>query len=297
MKNRKKLISGCLLGIVGIACLRYIVKNEKDKKYPVERYWDEQEEKQQNTSGDDTQTDCDAEEKDVTHSVTIDNITYEFVDCDMIEDTEIEMQTRYPAEFFVDSALPDANYQTDLLWDYEKMYEEIPELEDIKEIVLNPYNYTEEEYNALTDPYARQDAGDKYRIEGHPKSRYYFVKMRIENESVESREIVLSDLYLIQTNRAKSYAVTTDNIIYFDKTQYVENPDRLSWFTWYTMKPKEVLECVIGYEIDEHSLYDLHEERLMYIGTISVEMLDSWVNPVLSKTVVPLYDLMGNESE
>ena len=24
MKNRKKLISGCLLGIVGIACLRYI---------------------------------------------------------------------------------------------------------------------------------------------------------------------------------------------------------------------------------------------------------------------------------
>ena len=136
MKNRKKLISGCLLGIVGIACLRYIVKNEKDKKYPVERYWDEQEEKQQNTSGDDTQTDCDAEEKDVTHSVTIDNITYEFVDCDMIEDTEIEMQTRYPAEFFIDSALPDANYQTDLLWDYEKMYEEIPELEDIKEIVL-----------------------------------------------------------------------------------------------------------------------------------------------------------------
>ena len=180
MKNRKKLISGCLLGIVGIACLRYIVKNEKDKKYPVERYWDEQEEKQQNTSGDDTQTDCDAEEKDVTHSVTIDNITYEFVDCDMIEDTEIEMQTRYPAEFFIDSALPDANYQTDLLWDYEKMYEEITELEDIKEIVLNPYNYTEEEYNALTDPYARQDAGDKYRIEGHPKSRYYFVKMRIE---------------------------------------------------------------------------------------------------------------------
>lgn len=101
MKNRKKLISGCLLGIVGIACLRYIVKNEKDKKYPVERYWDEQEEKQQNTSGDDTQTDCDAEEKDVTHSVTIDNITYEFVDCDMIEDTEIEMQTRYPAEFLL----------------------------------------------------------------------------------------------------------------------------------------------------------------------------------------------------
>lgn len=38
-------------------------ENEKDKKYPVERYWDEQEEKQQNTSGDDTQTDCDAEEK------------------------------------------------------------------------------------------------------------------------------------------------------------------------------------------------------------------------------------------
>ena len=287
MKNRKKLISGCLLGIVGIACLRYIVKNEKDKKYPVERYWDEQEEKQQNTSGDDTQTDCDAEEKDVTHSVTIDNITYEFVDCDMIEDTEIEMQTRYPAEFFIDSALPDANYQTDLLWDLIQFLLYPP-------IQGFPHTFS---HNPITDPYARQDAGDKYRIEGHPKSRYYFVKMRIENESVESREIVLSDLYLIQTNRAKSYAVTTDNIIYFDKTQYVENPDRLSWFTWYTMKPKEVLECVIGYEIDEHSLYDLHEERLMYIGTISVEMLDSWVNPVLSKTVVPLYDLMGNESE
>ena len=174
----------------------------------------------------------------MTHSVTFDNITFEFVGCDMIEDTEIEMQTRYPAEFFIDSALPDANYQTDLLWDYEKMYEEIPELEDIKEIVLNPYNYTEEEYNALTDPYARQDAGDKYRIEGHPKSRYYFVKMRIENESVESREIVLSDLYLIQTNRAKSYAVTTDNIIYFDKTQYVAPPARPRPPTRPTMKPK-----------------------------------------------------------
>ena len=50
-------------------------------------------------------------------------------------------------------------------------------------------------------------------------------------------------------------------------------------------------------QFKEKVLYDLHEERLMYIGTISVEMLDSWVNPVLSKTVVPLYDLMGNESE
>jgi len=153
------------------------------------------------------------------------------------------------------------------------------------------------DYAVCYDYVIKRYISDCYNQKFNPKSRYYFVKMRIENESVESREIVLSDLYLIQTNRAKSYAVTTDNIIYFDKTQYVENPDRLSWFTWYTMKPKEVLECVIGYEIDEHSLYDLHEERLMYIGTISVEMLDSWVNPVLSKTVVPLYDLMGNESE
>lgn len=296
MKKNKWLMVGGLLIIIGIACFRYITKDEKDRQYPVERYR-EQESQQDNANNIDALEHTNTDEGDTSHSMTIGNFSYDFLWCDIVDDTEIEIQTKYPAKWFDEGKIPDADYQTNLLWDYEAMYRENPQLENIKDVVLNPYSYSEEEYEALVEPYRSLDEGDKYRIEGHPKSRYYFVKLRITNNSNKSREVALNNLYLIQTNEIKSYAVTSDYVIYFDKAQHTEGDDRIHRFCWYTMQPKEILECVIGYEMDEHSLYDLHDERLMYIGILSDDIWDKWVNPVLSKTVVPLYDLPETNDE
>ena len=47
MKKIKWITAGVILLVAGVACWNYIVKNERDKEYPVERYMEQEEEKQQ----------------------------------------------------------------------------------------------------------------------------------------------------------------------------------------------------------------------------------------------------------
>ena len=60
MKKIKWITVGVILLVAGVICWNYIVKNERDKKYPVERYIEQEEEKQQDNTTVASNTDSDA---------------------------------------------------------------------------------------------------------------------------------------------------------------------------------------------------------------------------------------------
>lgn len=73
----------------------------------------------------------------------------------------------------------------------------------------------------------------------------------------------------------------------------LEGKKEPSFFFWYNMAPGEVLECTVGFQVRDDWIYP--SDQYVYAGFVSSEMYNQWVNPVLSKTVVPLYDLPQSE--
>ena len=55
------------------------------------------------------------------------------------------------------------------------------------------------------------------------------------------------------------------------------------------------MECIIGYKMLEG--IDYKHPQLMYIGTMTMERQNTWLNQTISNTVVPLYDLPKLENE
>lgn len=296
MKKIKWIIVGVILLVAGGVCWNYIVKNERDKKYPVERYMEQEEEKQQDNTTVASNTDSGAA-LDSSHSFKLGSLTYEFLGYEMVEDTEIETQTRYKPEYFSDGRVPESDEIVPEVeqYDSDRMYEDYPEY---YELSLHRYNYSYEDYCEKINNISKQIDYSKYSLGCvHTKTYYCFVKMRVTNESNDEIELSDHPLYLIRTNEEKSYDEYTDSIIYFDKPQHTEGEDRMHHFSWYTLQPNETLECIIGYKMLE-GIDGKHPERqLMYIGTMSMERQNTWLNQAISDTVVPLYDLPKPENE
>lgn len=296
MKKIKWIIAGVILLVAGVTCWNYIVKNERDKKYPVERYIEQEEEKQQDNTTVASNTDSDAA-LDNSHNFKLGSLTYEFLGYEMVEDTEIETQTRYKAEYFSDGRVPESDEIVPEVeqYDSDRMYEDYPEY---YELSLHRYDYSYEDYCEKITDISRQIDYSKYNLGCvHVKTYYYFVKMRVTNESNDEKELSDQSLYLIRTNEEKSYDEYTDSIIYFDKPQHTEGEDRMHHFSWYTLQPNETLECIIGYKMLDGIDYKHPEKQLMYIGTMSMERQNTWLNQAISDTVVPLYDLPKPENE
>lgn len=294
MKKIKWIILGVVIIAAGAAGVVYISKNEKDKQYPFERYQDEQQAQAETTetqTGDDREEISDGGTSGKTedhHSFTQGNVTYSFLALDVIPDTEIETQTKYPAENFTDGKLPDANYET-WTYDFEKMMQEAPALKDI---FTSKTDYTVEEYSAIyaENVYAIDDSG----YMGHPKTDYYFVKMQIKNESQDKvRDVYLPELRLISTNTTRKAYDYYDAVCYFSASQHTEGDDRVHSFLTYSLQPGEVLDCIVGFEARRDRIYP--SDQFIYAGLISPSMDEVVVNPAEYETSVLLDDLPGME--
>ncbi len=294
MKKIKWIILGVVIIAAGAAGVVYISKNEKDKQYPFERYQEEQQAQAETTetqTGDDGDEVSDGEASGKTgdhHSFTQGNVTYSFLALDVIPDTEIETQTKYPAENFTDGKLPDANYET-WTYDFEKMMQEAPALKDI---FTSKADYTVEEYSAIYDENVQAINDSGYM--GHPKTDYYFVKMQIKNESQDKvRDVYLTELRLIATNTTRKAYDYYDAVCYFSASQHTEGEDRVHSFLTYSLQPGEVLDCIVGFEARRDRIYP--SDQFIYAGLISPSMDDVWVNPAEYETSVLLDDLPGME--
>ena len=294
MKKIKWIILGVVIIAAGAAGVVYISKNEKDKQYPFERYQDEQQAQAETTetqTGDDREEISDGGTSGKTedhHSFTQGNVTYSFLALDVIPDTEIETQTRYPAENFAGGNLPDADYET-WTYDYDKMMQEGPAL---KEIYTNKTDYTPEEYQKIRDENDQAVKDSEYM--GHPKTDYYFVKMQIKNESQDKvRDVYLTELRLISTNTTRKAYDYYDAVCYFSAFQHTEGDDRVHRFLTYSLQPGEVLDCIVGFEARRDRIYP--SDQFIYAGLISPSMDEVVVNPAEYETSVLLDDLPGME--
>lgn len=281
------------LAAAGAVCIFYISQSEKDRQYPAERYQEKQEEQAAGDEGETTGEPDSGDSGDTgeSHSFVQGNVSYEFLSVDIIEDTEIETQTKYPAEYFYDGVLPDADYQKKV-FDYEKAVSQAPELEDI---FTNSLDYTAEEYTEIYNRYA--DVIEGCECVRHPKTRYYFVRMRIRNESEDrAREISVGELYAVVTNTSRKARKTRESVVYFSEPQHTEGEDRTHSFFLYNLQQGETLACTVGFAVREDWIYP--KDQYVYAGLVSAEMASEWVNPaVVCRTVVPLYDLPQTEDE
>lgn len=294
------IITGIVLLITGSISLYIVSENEKEKQYPVERYMEQNgtTEKELDLSDIASGTDSKNEFQNA-HSLTNRNVKFEFLGYELIEDTEIEKQIYYidPAHYD-DQSIPDADGydEYDEIYDLDRMYNDFPEYLDIQQ---HKYDYSYEEYLERYEKTVQGlDWSEYYLGKGHKKTYYCFIKMHITNLSDDDTDCCLNELYLIWTNKEKSRDDYTDNMIYFDHPQNVDGEERLHRFTWYHMKKRETLDCIIGYKIEMSDFdYIYPETPLFYIGTISSQRQDMWENQTISNTVIPLYDLPSIKHE
>lgn len=292
MKKIKWLFVMVVFVVVGAVCIAFIVKNEKNKQAPIERYYEKNESEEDNekdhTGESKKENQTDSNDFTERHSFQQGNIIYEFLSVDIVEETEIKTQTKYPAANFYDEVFPDSNYQATVR-DWKTMVEEAPELKNIFE---SSFDYSYDEYEKIYDKY--EDIIKKNTYEAHPNTRYYFVHMRVTNTSDEkNRDVVMNELRTIVTNGNKKTSSINESICYFSSPQNIRGEERAQFFFWYNMAPGEVLECTVGFQVRDDWIYP--SDQYVYAGFVSSEMYNQWVNPVLSKTVVPLYDLPQSE--
>ena len=176
---------------VGAVCIAFIVKNEKNKQAPIERYYEKNESEEDNEKDQtgETKKENQTDSNDFTerHSFQQGSIIYEFLSVDIVEETEIKTQTKYPAANFYDEVFPDSNYQATVR-DWKTMVEEAPELKNIFE---SSFDYSYDKYEKIYDKYA--DIIKKNTYEAHPNTRYYFVHMRVTNTSDDkNRDVVMN---------------------------------------------------------------------------------------------------------
>lgn len=184
------------------------------------------------------------------------SLEYEFLSYEMVEDTEIEKQNTYKAEYFYQGKVPDADYQEEVI-DYERAEKECPELRDIWD-KDNSDKYTDDEIVEIYNKYIGE-----YTSMQHIKTKYLFLKCRITNLRDKSVEEALYLQHGIVSGDGKKF-IYSDRNVYFDKSQHTEETEgeREHHFFFYNFKPGETLECTLGVEIRQK--YDGDEEY--YIG-------------------------------
>lgn len=202
---------------------------------------------------------ADSEENNTTENNKRSNILYtngieiELINCEMIEDVDIENQTKYCAEYFYSGELPDAKYLKEYT-DYEAIKKECPELCELWENGSNSVEEMQEVYNRNLDIIS------KHTTMKHPKTRYFFVECRITNPSTKMNETCLDlDIFI---KSEEEYLDMQECTCYFDKAVNLEGDERTNRFFWYPFAAGEVLECVIGFEIEEV----WNEEEKYYVG-------------------------------
>lgn len=288
LKMKKKYIFVCLVvAIAGLLGAILIIRIEGDKQSPVDRYINEQtREGTENfvTDKDNTAIEGVAAENEKNNKFTYEEIEYEFLSYEIIEDLDIAAQTKYDRDNFYSGELPDPN-ELEEYRDTDAIKAESPELKDLWE---NNDKYTNEEAAEIF--YANIDIINKYTNMVHFKTRYVFINCQITNTSDKERELCINELHFILSSPDMEQFVTHDSICYFDKASHTQSDDRIHNFFFYTLQPDETLNCTIGF-----SAKDEIENQEYYFGFTDWQMEEEGMNPVKGKYIVKLSDLEEKE--
>ena len=317
---KKKIIVSVfaiLLVVSGVIVAFVSVKSEKNKKNTFERYREREQKKeekqasnsavviessnnQESSAGtspaDDKSVESTQENLPDENSATleVDGVRYEFLGYEIIKDTDMVGQTKYPKENFYDEKFDPLEKRKEVK-DMDKIREEAFEYVDRIE---NPDKYKDEDHTVVSELYKKYlPVIEKYTSYIHLESDYIFVKCRIKllerdgKSDEETKEVGVNNLDMLIVNH-NNFEETNypnypyDQTVYFDKAVYVNGEDRKSFF-YVPLKYGEEIECTIGFEAVRH-----FDEQDFYIGVLDVQLYDDeHVSLAYEKNKVNLKDI------
>lgn len=225
----KKLI---IIAVIFAAALALIICIEGKDKEIIEEHKIEE----QHT----VSTPTEKEQKNFLY--TADGLKIEVISCEVIEDSSIETQDNYKAEFFYEGKLPDADYKEEFI-DYDAIKAACPELRDLWERSAS-YSVAE-----IKEIYNRNiDVIEEHTTMCHPKTTYYFVNCKITNTNGRANKCYV-DTDVFVSSPESEYLELQECTCYFDHAVYTDEKERAQRFFLYPFKKDETIECVIGFAV------------------------------------------------
>lgn len=218
------------------------------------------------------------------------NIQYEFLSYDLIDDKDIETQTKYKAEYFIDGKLPSSDYV--VAWtDFDAMARDYPKFDEYRKS-NGEKGMTDAEYEEFIRIH-----GPEYTTDKHIKTKYLFIRCRITyTGAVRDTEWLAQPHVFAMHGNTKVISVSgSGSYCYFDQPQPVlwEDGNREDFFWYRFEKEGDSLECVLGIRLRGDRGADLSKENAYYIGfesTASYSDYDQF-NPAIDSRCVALDDL------
>lgn len=217
------------------------------------------------------------------------NLKYEFLSYELIDDKDINKQTKYKAEYFIDGKVPSSDYV--VKWtDFDAMARDFPKFSEYRDSNCER-GMTRDEYERFMREHEAEYTTDK-----HIKSKYLFVKCRITYTGNGRPKEWLSNfsIFAMRNNQVVGQAM---DFCYFDLPQpALWDGGRDHDFFWYKFnKAGDSIECIIGCRLREDEV-DFSGDNTYYIGIEpSVYYDDQQINPALNARFVST-DMLPRES-
>lgn len=274
MKKKLPMIVAAL-ALVGL--IAAVIAIERKSKTPMDRYLET------------TQTT--KQQVKYTPAKIIDNdggLQYEFLSYDLIDDKDIETQTKYKAEYFDDGKLPPSDYVVKKV-DYDAMARDYPKFDEYRKSYCDESIMTKAEYEEFM-----REHEDEYSTEVHVKTKYYFIRCRITyigGGINDSNKKWVSTFDFLVMNGNKMVGASNPGC-YFDHPQNTEGEERIKHFFVYGFeKVGDSIECIIGGRLRED--YDCFSQATgYYVGFLPMSSRDEdQFNPAIDVRCVALKDM------
>jgi hypothetical protein len=271
----KKKLSVIVVTLALVGLIAAVIAIERKSKTPMDRYLET------------TQTT--KQQVKYTPAKIIDNdggLQYEFLSYDLIDDKDIETQTKYKAEYFDDGKLPPSDYVVKKV-DYDAMARDYPKFDEYRKSYCDESIMTEAEY----EEFMREHEAE-YSWEEHVKTKYYFIRCRITyigGGITEGNEKCISAFDFLIMNGNKMIGAS-DPGCYFDHSQNTEGERKR--FNYYRFeKVGDSIECIIGGRLRDDE-YHFSEATGYYVGFRPMLASDEeQFNPAIDKRCVALKDM------
>lgn len=266
-----------IIVLTALAAIVLVINIEKNRKTPMERFL----ETSQTTK------------QPVTYipSKIIDNdgaLQYEFLSYELIDDKDIEKQTKYKAEYFLDGKVPSSDYVVKKV-DFDAMARDYPKFDEYRKSFCDDSVMTEDEY----EEFMREHEAE-YSSEVHVKAKYFFIRCRITyigGGIIEGNEKCLTAFNFLIMNGDKIVGKSYPNC-YFDLSRNPKGKEQKTDSIYYKFeKVGDSIECVFGGRLRED--YDRFSEATgYYVGFLPMMASDvDQFNPAIDVRCVALKDM------
>lgn len=278
-EKMKKILQILILCFIVVSSCVIAQRIDADKKKPYERreaqeiiYTDDAGIDNESDAGTDmNNTESDAVKESYSKAIYDSGLKYEFLSYEIVDEDDLLEQTKYKSENFY-NGIPSSDYQVEYI-DYEAVKAECPELRDMWE---NENDYSVEEVKQIYQD--NIDYIEKYTYSYHPETKYIFIKCKITNTLENTDEFSIYPRIYVEKADGTEFN-SQEAIIYFDEAENTEGEERLKRFFCRKFTGGEVLECTLGFQVQE----TYGEDEVYYIGfTIAnTHMIESINDPAI----------------